>query len=99
MWEVFSIFDYLNTQMAKVYYEPQRYHHIMFEHFFTMVTGSDYRQRIEAVQAEINRAAEAKKAAEEAILQTQQQNEVGKRRRKRSPNKEAKEETKRNFFL
>lgn len=22
LWEVFSLFDYLNTQMAKVFYEP-----------------------------------------------------------------------------
>lgn len=65
MWEIFSIFDHLNIQMAKVFYEPQRYHHILFEHFFSMVTGQDYRQRIGAIKAE----AEAVRAAEEAKAQ------------------------------
>ena len=88
MWEVFSIFDHLNIQMAKVFYEPQRYHHILFEHFFTMVTGQDYRQRIEAIKAE----AEAIEAAEESKAQADQKNEVGKRRRRRSPHKEAKDD-------
>lgn len=40
------MFDYLNTQMAKVYYEPQRYHYVLYEHFYKLVTGENYRDRI-----------------------------------------------------
>lgn len=65
MWEVFSIYDHLNTQMAKVFHEPQRYHHILFEHFYLMVTGEDYRQRIVSMQAEAQKAAEEAKAQAE----------------------------------
>ena len=34
LWEVFTLFEYLNTRHAKMFFEPQRYHHLMFGTFF-----------------------------------------------------------------
>jgi len=33
--------------MAKLHYEPQRYHHSLFEHIYTLITGKNYRRGIE----------------------------------------------------
>lgn len=46
MWEVFTLFEYLNTVVAKqVFYEPQRYHGCLWEHFYQLITGkTDYRE-------------------------------------------------------
>jgi len=42
LWEIFTLFEYLNTTVSKqVFYEPQRYHAILFEHFYTLITGKD----------------------------------------------------------
>jgi uncharacterized protein YpmB len=78
LWEVFSMFDYLNTQMAKVYYEPQRYHYVLYEHFYKMVTGENYRDRI---KQEMDAAEQAKKEAEEKA-KLEAETEKGKRRRR-----------------
>lgn len=37
LWEVFTFFDFLNTNKAKMFFEPQRYHQVMFQHFFEFV--------------------------------------------------------------
>lgn len=42
LWEVFTFFDYLNTNKAKMYFEPQRYHQVMFQHFFEFVKNQPY---------------------------------------------------------
>jgi hypothetical protein len=46
LWEVFTLFEYLNTVVAKsVYYEPQRYHACLWEHFYQLITSkTDYRE-------------------------------------------------------
>lgn len=88
LWEVFSMFDYLNTQMAKVYYEPQRYHYVLYEHFYKMVTGENYRDRI---KQEMDAAEQAKKEAEEKA-KLEAETEKGKRRRKRHDEKEKKDD-------
>lgn len=48
MWEIFTLFEYLNTTVGKqVFYEPQRYHAILFQDFYTLITGkSDYRDNL-----------------------------------------------------
>jgi hypothetical protein len=45
LWEIFTLFEYLNTTVSKqVFYEPQRYHAILFQDFYTLITGkNDYR--------------------------------------------------------
>ena len=45
-WEIFTLFEYLNTTVSKqVFYEPQRYHAILFQDFYTLITGKDdYRE-------------------------------------------------------
>jgi hypothetical protein len=49
LWEIFTLFEYLNTVVAKqVFYEPQRYHACLWEHFWQLITGTNnYRQIIE----------------------------------------------------
>lgn len=49
LWEVFTLFEYLNTVVAKqVFYEPQRYHACLWEHFHQLITGqNDYRTVLE----------------------------------------------------
>ena len=44
LWEIFSLFEFVNMRQAKMAYEPQRYHYVMFEHFYKTMTASDYRQ-------------------------------------------------------
>lgn len=48
IWEIFTLFEYLNTTVGKqVFYEPQRYHAILFQDFYTLITGkSDYRDNL-----------------------------------------------------
>ena len=42
LWEVFTLFEYLNTTVSKqVFYEPQRYHAILYQDFYTLITGKD----------------------------------------------------------
>jgi len=65
LWEIFTLFEYLNTQICKqVFYEPQRYHAILWEHFYTLITGRvDYREDVASrVQQEAkNQKQKAKK--------------------------------------
>ena len=42
LWEVFTLFESLNTQFAKMHFEPQRYHHIMFGTFYQFITNEEY---------------------------------------------------------
>lgn len=51
IWEVFTLFEQLNTKLAKMYFEPQRYHHIMFGNFYNFCTNTEY-TRISAAQME-----------------------------------------------
>ena len=44
LWEIFSLFEYVNMRLAKMAYEPQRYHFVMFEHFYTTMTSSSYKK-------------------------------------------------------
>lgn len=48
LWEIFTLFEYLNTTVSKqVFYEPQRYHAILFSDFYTLITGKDdYRDNL-----------------------------------------------------
>lgn len=50
LWEIFTLFEYLNTTVSKqVFYEPQRYHAILFSDFYTLITGKDdYRENLTA---------------------------------------------------
>lgn len=70
IWEVFTLFEYLNTTVSKqVFYEPQRYHAILFEHFYTLITGKDnYRDDLatRTKDAEKKGKKGAKKATREA---------------------------------
>lgn len=52
LWEVFTLFEQLNTKLAKMYFEPQRYHQIMFGNFYTFVTNQEY-NRISASQLDV----------------------------------------------
>lgn len=74
--------------MAKVFYEPQRYHYVLYEHFFKMITGEDYRER---VRQEMEAADKAKKEAEEKA-KLEEENQKGKRRRKRHDGKDKKDD-------
>jgi succinate-acetate transporter protein len=42
LWEVFTLFEQLNTTKAKMFFEPQRYHHIMFGNFYEFITSRSY---------------------------------------------------------
>jgi len=50
LWEVFTLFEHLNTKHAKMYFEPQRYHHIMFGNFYTFIKNEEY-NRVTAIEA------------------------------------------------
>ena len=34
LWEVFTLFEALNIKNAKMYFEPQKYHQLMFASFY-----------------------------------------------------------------
>ena len=42
LWEVFTLFEMLNTKNAKMYFEPQRYHQIMFGNFYKFIKNQEY---------------------------------------------------------
>ena len=42
IWEVFTLYEHLNTRNAKMFFEPQRYHHIMFGNFYQFVKNEEY---------------------------------------------------------
>jgi len=42
LWEVFCLFEHLNIKMAKMFFEPQRCHHIMFGNFYTFIKNEEY---------------------------------------------------------
>lgn len=62
LWEIFTLFEHMNMRLAKVFQEPVRYHHILYEHFHTLMTGNDYRATIEKVLTD----KEVKKQEDEA---------------------------------
>lgn len=66
LWEIFSLFEYVNMRLAKMAYEPQRYHFVMFEHLYKVMTASDYKQDILNMEPPITDPKAAKKAAKEA---------------------------------
>ena len=41
LWEVFTLFESLNVKQ-KMYFEPQRYHQIMFSTFYAFIKNEDY---------------------------------------------------------
>lgn len=46
-WEVFTMFDYLNTTYQRMYYEPQRYHQVTYSPFYRFVSGgADYEAKL-----------------------------------------------------
>jgi hypothetical protein len=45
-WEVFTLFDHLNTTYQKLYYEPQRYHQMTFPPFYRFITNEDYEAKM-----------------------------------------------------
>jgi hypothetical protein len=49
LWEVFTLFEMLNTKHAKMFFEPQRYHHIMFGNFYSFIKNEEY-NRVTAAQ-------------------------------------------------
>ena len=70
LWEVFTLFEFINTRLAKMQYEPQRYHYVMYEHFYKVMTALDFKNRIieeqeEAAQGKKKKSAKKKKAADE----------------------------------
>jgi hypothetical protein len=42
LWEVFTLFEALNVKNAKMYFEPQRYHQLMFGNFYSFIKNEDY---------------------------------------------------------
>ena len=46
LWEVFTIFEFANMKFAKMTYEPQRCHFVLFEHFYKLMTSGDYKSEI-----------------------------------------------------
>ena len=42
LWEVFTLFEHLNTKYARMHFEPQRYHHIMFANFYQYIKSEEY---------------------------------------------------------
>ena len=42
LWEVFTLFDSLNIKNAKMFFEPQRYHQLMFGSFYSFIKNEDY---------------------------------------------------------
>jgi hypothetical protein len=63
LWEVFTLFEYLNTKNAKMFFEPQRYHHIMFGNFYQFIKNEEY-TRTAANVNKMRRIAAAKEKAE-----------------------------------
>ena len=46
LWEVFALFEFTNMILAKMTYEPQRYHYVMYEHFYKVMTALDFKNRL-----------------------------------------------------
>ena len=44
LWEIFSLYEFINMRLAKMAYEPQRYHYVMFEHLYRSMTSQSYKQ-------------------------------------------------------
>lgn len=44
--EIFTLFEHLNTTYQKMYYEPLRYHSITFPPFFRFITNEDYEHKL-----------------------------------------------------
>ena len=42
LWEVFTLFEALNLKNAKMHFEPQRYHQLMFGNFYSFIKNEDY---------------------------------------------------------
>jgi hypothetical protein len=52
LWEVFTLFEHLNTKYAKMHFEPQRYHHVMFGTFYLYVKSEEY-NRVTAAKPQV----------------------------------------------
>lgn len=47
LWDLFTIFDHLNTSMEpRSFQEPSRYHFISFPHFYRFITNIDYTAKL-----------------------------------------------------
>ena len=62
LWEVFTLFEHLNTKNAKMFFEPQRYHHIMFGNFYQCIKNEEYNR----TAANVNKERRIKAAKEKA---------------------------------
>ena len=62
LWEVFTLFEHLNTKNAKMFCEPQRYHHIMFGNFYQFIKNEEYNR----TAANVNKERRIKAAKEKA---------------------------------
>ncbi|CDW78943.1 c2 domain-containing protein 3 [Stylonychia lemnae] len=64
LWEIFTFFEHLNIQYAKLYHEPSRYHNILFPYLYKYILNEDYEARIKQ---------ERDKKAQELLQQQLQQ--------------------------
>jgi hypothetical protein len=62
LWEVFTLFEHLN-KTSKMFFEPQRYHHIMFGSFYQFIKNEEY-TRTAANSNKMRRVAEQKERKE-----------------------------------
>lgn len=46
IWEVFTLFEHLNTKNSKMFFEPQRYHQVMFGNFYQFITNQGYDDKL-----------------------------------------------------
>jgi hypothetical protein len=65
LWEVFTLFEHLNTKNAKMFFEPQRYHHIMFGNFYQFIKNEEYNR----TAANVNKERRIKAAKDKAEKQ------------------------------
>ena len=65
LWEVFTLFEHLNTKNAKMFFERQRYHHIMFGNFYQFIKNEEYNR----TAANVNKERRVKAAKDKAEKQ------------------------------
>ena len=69
LWEVFTLFEHLNLTYAKMYYQPQRYHHVSFGHFYRFMTSTEYEAKVNEDKAKRKKAMEdLVKASTESVF-------------------------------
>ena len=50
IWEVFTLFEHLNTKNSKMFFEPQRYHQVMFGNFYQFITNQEYDDKLRNIK-------------------------------------------------